>query len=471
MKRILIAIALLLFTVGTTPKAFAEGGIFPSGGGKKTVGQTFTINVVASGATFDSLQGVISISGPVDIVAFSPGGATWMPGKTPSNGGQFVGLTSPTDSVTVATIKLRGKSPGSGSVTVSNAKLASNMSYVGTGGGAAGFTIERAPSLPKAVEVSSTSHPDQNTAYEETKVVLSWAKESKVTGFSYIWDQIADTTPASKVTNAETTLTMENQPVGTYYFHIKAQNGDGWGPVTHYKVSIKEPDAKVNEALSKPTVLSVTKMVDFVNDIEAGSLSGISIKGQTEPNYTANIKLDPSPTLPEGKTLQVKSDETGAYELILDYPVKAGFYKLTVQGQLEKVLTPLSDTTLFEISLAKGGSINILTDKDRLPPPTVKEAAKKWYQDGQAIIAIYILAALILLALLITMTVIIIKKRKQKKIDYKKKALKIEEMEEEKTDELKNRRTKEPIETEEPEKMEKDELKTEEPKDKKTNNS
>ncbi len=86
MNKILACALGILATLGTTSinsTAFAAGGIYASGGGTKTIGQTFTITVAASGAEFDSLQGKIAVSGPVDIVSFSAGSATWLPGKTP----------------------------------------------------------------------------------------------------------------------------------------------------------------------------------------------------------------------------------------------------------------------------------------------------------------------------------------------------------------------------------------------------
>jgi len=104
MKKIISSFLIGMFTILSVPfSARAEGGIFATGGGTKTAGQTFTITVAASGATFDSLQGSISISGPVDVVSFTAGSATWLPGKTPSNGGQFVGI------VTERTIAVKSK--------------------------------------------------------------------------------------------------------------------------------------------------------------------------------------------------------------------------------------------------------------------------------------------------------------------------------------------------------------------------
>jgi hypothetical protein len=242
-----------------TPSAFAAG-ISASGGGSKVVGQNFTISVVASGAEFDSLQGTISVSGPISIVSFGAGSATWLPGKSPSNGNQFVGITSPTRSLTVASITLKGTKEGKGSVTVSGVRLARNGSYVGDSGGSASFTIGRAPTPPGTIEISSSTHPDQGTAYAATTLEIAWkAPSNGASGYSYGINEVADTAPEQKVTGTGTSAKYEGLTVGTHYFHIRAQNGDGWGPAAHFKVVIKEPDAKIDSALGLPSIMSVEK--------------------------------------------------------------------------------------------------------------------------------------------------------------------------------------------------------------------
>ncbi len=381
-KKLSIVIFMLAISFAIAPRAFADGTISASGGGTKTAGQTFTVTVAASGATFDSLQGTISISGPVDVVSLSPGSATWLPGKTPSNGGQFVGIISETGSLTIATIKLKGKSAGDGSVSVSGVRLAFKGNIVGTGSGSTSFTIQRAPDLPGKVSVASSTHPDQNTAYEATSnIALSWNKEKGVSGFSYLFDQTVDTVPPQKTTSAETSATYPNQAVGTYYFHIRAQNGDGWGSTTHYKVTIKEPEAKIDETLAKPTNIKVVKAAKSTNDINSGALSGVVVTGSTEAGFTVNISLDPAPTLPEGKSLSAKADDSGNFELLIDFPLRSGFYKLTVQGQKDKTLTPVSDPVNFEISQKSGGAINLLSDSDsKMPAPPAILSAAQWYE-------------------------------------------------------------------------------------------
>lgn len=441
MKKIAIYLfSLLLIASNLTNVAYAAGGIYASGGKSVTAGQNFTVYVAASGATFDSLQGIISISGPVDVISFSPGGATWLPGKTPSNGGQFVGIVTERSSLTVATITLRGRQAGSGSVSVSGVRLAHKGAVTGTGAGATNFTITRALVPPSAVSVTSSSHPNPEELYEETNISLAWNKVAGVTGFSYLLDQVENTTPPAKATGSETSVTYENKEVGTYYFHIRAQNADGWGATTHFKINIKEPDPKVNEALDKARITKVYKGEEFINDVKKGTLSGIVIEGKVEPNFIANIQLSPTPVVPEEiaaveeapstetttETTEaseneaeeedlgpysVKADSEGNFQIILDFPIPAGFYTLTVQGQDDKILTPLSDETRFEISLARGGRITIITDSDKFEP-TIGNVNISWQEK----INWFIVSAVLLFILLAFGAFVLIKTIKKRRL-------------------------------------------------------
>lgn len=378
MKKVFAIIALSsLFAMFMPVKSLAAGGIYASGGGKKTVGETFTVNVTASGATFDTVSGSISVSGPVSVVGFSAGDCTWI--NKPTENGSFNGafLGQKKDSFTIATIKLKGTSPGNGAVNISGASLKNAGAVVGTGAGSAGFTIEKAPDLPGAPKVSSSSHPDPAAAYEDTTIVLSWEKASGVDAFSYLLDQAEKTTPPAKTTDANTTVTYTDQAIGTYYFHIRAHKADGWGGTTHFQINIKEPDAKIDPTLSAPSNIEIKKTSSFINDIQNGTVSGIIISGVTEIGYTVTLTLTPPPTVPEGKTLTAIADTTGKWEILIDYPIASGFHKLIVQGQKEKVLTPLSDEVVFEISQKEGGIINILTAEDEFAPVKAAETPEK----------------------------------------------------------------------------------------------
>lgn len=415
MKKLIIYTLVLAFSLLLIPQSAMAADIAVSGGGSgHFVGDTVTVTVTASGTTFNAFSGTISISGAGKITSTSAGDALWV--QKPSGSGDFAGaLTSSTTSFRIATIKVQGTSIGTAKLSVSGVKLANMGAIVGSDGGSTSITFDRRPAPPGTITVSSTSHPDQNTAYEATSVVLSWDKPAGVTGYAYLFDGIADTTPPSTVTSADTTKTYDSQAIGIHYFHIKALNGDGWGSVTHFKVQIKEPDPKVSDTLGKPSNITIKKAPSFVDDPDAGTFSGIIISGTTLPNYSANIKLDPLPTIPDNKLMSVLSDSNGHFEFLIDFPVKAGFYKLTVQGQENKTLTPLSDPISFEISLAKGGTINILTASDKDTPVI---PAKKWYEkiSFKINLAIYIFAILMTLATITITTLFLLKNRSIKKL-------------------------------------------------------
>lgn len=360
LKFSLVIIGLLLWLTPTT--SWAAAGVFASGGGKVTVGQAFTVTVKASGATFDSLQGTISVSGPVTVNSFSAGSATWLPGKTPSNGGQFVGIVSPTSSVTVATIKLTATKAGSGSVSVSGVRLARSGSEVGSSGGSASYTASNAPTPPGSIEVSSSTHPNQEESYPATTVELSWkAPSNGASGYSYLLDRAADTTPPTSASGTGTTAKYDNLAVGTHYFHIRANNQDGWGSTTHYKINIKRA---VDESLAQPTIQTISTTDNYQNDLAKGTLTGLLFKGTGPAGLRLNLTFSPDLGLSAEKYPAPTISETGTWELVVSDPVKAGFYTLVAEASNDTVVSRPSETVYFEISVAQGGSVRLISEAD-----------------------------------------------------------------------------------------------------------
>ncbi|QQG49774.1 MAG: fibronectin type III domain-containing protein [Candidatus Berkelbacteria bacterium] len=397
--------------------AFAAGSITPSGGGKFVTGQTFTITVKAGGTTFDSLQGTIKVSGVAELVSFSAGSATWLPGKSPGNNNQFVGIVSPTSSLTVATIRLKANKEGSGSVSVSGVRLARSGSEVGTGGGSTSYTIGRAPTPPGNVEVSSSTHPDQNQFYGATTAILTWKPPANgATGYSALMDQAAETVPATSISTTETSATFQNLSLGTYYFHIRALNGDGWGPTTHFKINIKE---ELNPSLNAPVITAVERTGTFVNDVEKGTVSGFKVKGITAglTGFTVNLVFTPGDKLPPAQILSALLDPNGGWEIIFDQPIPTGFYAVITRAKMDKVVTPDSAPTMIEVSVANGGTAKIITSDD-LPKPdlTVSVAGVTFSTQKHLWVSV---ALIILFAVLVTALAYVLrlfyKRWKQKK--------------------------------------------------------
>jgi len=348
--------------------ALAAAGISPSGGGKFVTGQTFTITVRASGATFDSLQGTIRVSGAASVVSFGSGGATWLPGKSPSNGGQFVGIVSATSSLTVATIKLRSDKEGSGSVSVSGVRLARSGQEVGSSGGSTSYSISRAPTPPGDMKISSTTHPNQEESYGLTTAELSWEPPANgANGYSTLLDEVADTVPLETVTTTETTAKYEDLALGTHYFHLRAHNSDGWGPANHFRINVKEA---VDETLTPPTILSAVKTADFKTDLEKGTVSGFQIVGASTglTDFQLLLNVSPADKLPAEQKLTVPISADGSWQMSFDQMVPSGFYKIMAQAKKDKSITPESPPAYLEVSVANGGTAKLITSDDLQKP-------------------------------------------------------------------------------------------------------
>jgi len=138
-------------------------------------------------------------------------------------------------------------SPGTASIHTSGTIALANGqgTQVSGSGNTVVYTVTIPPTptpTPKpvagSVNVSSSSHPDQNTWYASKDVVLAWNKPDGVTDFSYAFDTNPATIPDNSTEGADTSHTFTNSPDGTSYFHIKAKNDIGWGDTTHFKVNI-----------------------------------------------------------------------------------------------------------------------------------------------------------------------------------------------------------------------------------------
>ena len=149
--------------------------------------------------------------------------------------------------------------------------------------------------------------------------------------------------------------------MGTYYFHVRANNKDGWGDTTHFKVNIKP---KTDSTLATPAITSIATTSDAINDVEAGTLTGIVIKGTGPAGYSMMLTFAPDLALSADKYPAPVITDLGTWELTITDPVKAGFYKLTAVGKKESVVSPASPPVTFEVSVAEGGRVRLITSAD-----------------------------------------------------------------------------------------------------------
>jgi alpha-tubulin suppressor-like RCC1 family protein len=108
-----------------------------------------------------------------------------------------------------------------------------------------GNTIRFDSSGPTISTLSSSSHPNQATWYSVSNVLLSWLGDDSasgntgISGYSYQFNQTADTIPDTISEGTATNLTLNDTADGLWYFHVRAVDGAGnWGETAHYAVRV-----------------------------------------------------------------------------------------------------------------------------------------------------------------------------------------------------------------------------------------
>jgi len=271
-KKILIAILVLLLNLSIFPVEVAHAAnaslyISPSSS-TQAKGKSFTIyvGVNSGGNAVNAFEATVNL--PTNIVSISGAGTggslcSLFP-LAPTVSGSSVrfqcGIPSgTTSSGNLISISLVASNIGSGTASISGARVFAGpgidvtggtsggtfnviASSVGSGAGKAEATGTSAPA------VSSSTHADQSAWYKNNTVTLSWPRAAGVTGYSYIFDQSPGTVPPPTSNFNETTLNLPGKTDGAWYLHIRANGPNGWSAATTYKAQIDT---------SSPTNLSI----------------------------------------------------------------------------------------------------------------------------------------------------------------------------------------------------------------------
>lgn len=97
-----------------------------------------------------------------------------------------------------------------------------------------GKTISR-----QAPTISSPSHPNQDIWYNDNNPKFTWGTNDQPIGYTFNLDQnpLADPNLGYYFTK-DKMFSFGNITDGVWYFHLKAQYLEGWGPTAHYMVKI-----------------------------------------------------------------------------------------------------------------------------------------------------------------------------------------------------------------------------------------
>jgi hypothetical protein len=114
----------------------------------------------------------------------------------------------------------------------------------GNAGAASHYTVRIDTGAPGDVSgLTSSTHPSQTTWYTSNTPAFGWSAAgdatSAVAGYSYVLDQVADTTPDATSDTSVTSATFGAHADGLWYFHVRAVDAAGnAGAAGHYAVRI-----------------------------------------------------------------------------------------------------------------------------------------------------------------------------------------------------------------------------------------
>lgn len=250
-KFLLLLVTLLVFpVVPAVPVKAADVNFWTTGGGTFYIGQTVNVVVSAnSGDTYNAVTVNVTFNNLTYLGASVVGG--WIGVAGPSVSGNTISFSGALlggsasggrDVLSVSFALPNHESQASINSSGTIALADGSGTPVNGGGNTVVFNAINPPPppdpAPEAVSITSASHPDQSVWYSKAEGQFSWNRQNGVTDFSYAFDQTPETDPGDESKGEGTSASFPNLKDGVYYFHIKARNNVGWGPISHFTVRV-----------------------------------------------------------------------------------------------------------------------------------------------------------------------------------------------------------------------------------------
>lgn len=258
----LVVVLLFLFSVSN----FAEAAVLKlsPNTGVYSSGKTFTVSVVLNteGKPVNAADGQLSFN-PQELQVVSVSRASsifnlWTeePSFSNAKGTVTFGGGSPTGykgtSGSIVSITLRSLGAGTPKVTFSSGSalaadgMGTNVLTAMNGGTYTIAAESESPApeyippanTPKAPTVVSTTHPDESLWYKEKSANVAWTLPDDVSAVRVILDSNSGTVPTKVYDEPITEKDIEDLPEGTSFFHIQFKNNEGWGRITHFRISV-----------------------------------------------------------------------------------------------------------------------------------------------------------------------------------------------------------------------------------------
>ncbi|MEK7634708.1 MAG: cohesin domain-containing protein [Patescibacteria group bacterium] len=204
---------------------------------------------------------------------------------------------------------------------------------------------------PAGPIVVSETHPDQSRWYSNQNLILKWASESEVDGYSYILNNEPIDIPDDISDGVKNSVIYKNIGNGVYYFHIKSLRNGGWGGVTHFSVNIDSlPPAEFSIEVS-PSVRSTSRqpIIQFMTTDSFSGLDHYELKIISLQSIKSDEEKENQQFFIEAESPYLSPMlELGSYDIIIRAYDKAGNYRETIKhlNIVNPFLKPITDKGL-----------------------------------------------------------------------------------------------------------------------------
>ncbi len=142
------------------------------------------------------------------------------------------------------------------------------------------YTLRIDDVAPTTPVISSSTHPSQTTWYADNDPSFTWTASSDplsgVAGYSYVIDQVSNTTPDTTIDTTGTSKSytdVGNGGSGVFYFHVRAKDNAGnWSTTAHYTIKIDVGSASFPEPGGDETTLQGTVTLEALTGPNATSV-------------------------------------------------------------------------------------------------------------------------------------------------------------------------------------------------------
>jgi hypothetical protein len=116
-----------------------------------------------------------------------------------------------------------------------------DLAAANTGANTVSVLLSTSAMGPVVSSLTSPTHPLQDVWYSNDSPSFQWAATdpSGIKGYSWVLDQTSGATPDTVIDGTGTSVSYSGLTDGTWYFHVRAQDGAGnWGPASQVRVNV-----------------------------------------------------------------------------------------------------------------------------------------------------------------------------------------------------------------------------------------